>query len=332
MDTQKWHDAQIKTALELVNLGSQNLRQSNVSAATEILGEAQAVLDMTEGDDLEVSKLRARVFNEMGVIHQRQNDLEGAREYHRKAANLCTEITGRGEDFRANSAATHLNLSSILAAMDRSEEAQEAGELALELIGSLREGGDKGADGLAMGAYQNLAVIYARKRDLEKAADQMEKAIAVGEMLSKQAPGQIDAQLAQGCQQISVIFFEAENYDAALEWGRRAESFSERAYEAVGEPVLSVYVVSEINLISYYEKMAQFANAEDCLWKALETAGNDPQIMRRGLGFYETCRKQADPRLEAGNLPREEVEEGYKELQSRIEAMGGLPPVQAQSR
>lgn len=332
MDTQKWRDAQLNTALELVNHGSQNLRQSNIFAAEETLQEAEAVLDMVEAQDLEVLKLRARVSNERGVIHQRRNELDKAQEYHRKAANLCTEITEQGEDFRANSAATHLNLSSILAAMGRSEEAREAGEFALGLIGSLREEGDKGSDGLAMGAYQNLAVIYAREGNVEKASEQMEKAIAFGELLSAQAPGQIEAQLAQGCQQVSVIFFEAQSHEAALEWGARAQQLAEKAYDAIGKPVLPIYVVSQINLISYHEKVGHFAEAEDCLWKALDVAGNDVQILRRGLGFYETLRKQADARLEAGNLPREEVEEGYEELQSRIESIGGLPPVQERAR
>jgi tetratricopeptide (TPR) repeat protein len=332
METQNWREAQLKAANELVNLGSQNLRQANVFAAEEMLGEAEVILDMAEEQDLEIAKLRARIFNEMGVIHQRRNQLDSAQEYHRKAAALCEEISSQGEDFRANSAATHLNLSSILAAMGRLDDAREAGQFALGLIGSLREEGDRGSDGMAMGAYQNLAVINARAGLSEKASEDMEKAIALGELLAPQAPGQIEAQLAQGSQQISVIMFESQAYETALEWGKRAEKLSEKAYEVLGQAVLPIYVVSEINLISYHEKLGNFADAENGLWKALDVVGNDPQILRRGLAFYEMCRKQADARLEAGNLPREEVEEGYADLQERIASIGGLPPVQEPPR
>src|SRR5690554_3025941 len=92
---------------------------------------------------------------------------------------------------------------------------------------------------------------------------------------------------------------------------------------------MGVYIVSQINLISFSEELGEFADAEDGLWKAVEVAGNDPQILRRGLEFYEKLRKQSDARLEAGNLPRDEVDEGYAEILERIEAIGGLPELNA---
>jgi hypothetical protein len=141
----------------------------------------------------------------------------------------------------------------------------------------------------------------------------------------------LNARAAQGCQQLSVLLFNEERFDDALAWGRKAEALSEAAYQAIGEQALPIYVTSQINLISYYEKASQFADAEDCLFKALEVVGNNPQLLARGKAFYEQCRKQADNRLEAGNLPREEVEEGYAEILDRIEEIGGIEEVLAQA-
>ncbi|MBA2663246.1 MAG: tetratricopeptide repeat protein [Bradymonadaceae bacterium] len=325
MQTSKNLDLQLEAARLLIDAGSQNLRQANVLAASDAMEEASAILDMAEESTEEVLKLRARVLNELGVVSQRKNQLDQARDYHREASKMCDELNARGIDFRGNGAATHLNLSSILVASGELDEALEAGKKAIVLIEALRADGQQGAEGLALGAHQNMALILARKGELDSADAEMTNAIELAKKLGEQGAPNISVQAAQGCQQLSVAMFEAQKFDRALSWGRVAAELSEKAYEAHGQPVLGVYIVSQINLISYHERLGQFAEAEDGLWKALEVAGNDAQIMRRGLAFYEACRKQADVRLEAGNLPREEVDEGYEEIKARIEAIGGLP-------
>ncbi|RAL21543.1 hypothetical protein DL240_11845 [Lujinxingia litoralis] len=337
MEDTRWLDAQLKAVQDLVNVGSQALRQNQNAAGAQALREANVILDMAEDESDEVLKLRARVSNELGVAHQRLNMLEESLGYHGKAAEICTALIERGEHFEANSAATHLNLSSIFIAMGRAAEALEAGQKAIELIGVLREREEAGVDALELGANQNMAVIYAREERFDEADAAMERAYELSQTLAEAGQANFQAQLAQGCQQLSVILFDMERYEHALRWGRSAEELSEKAFEALGQPVLPVYIISQINLISYYERLGRFADAEDCLWKALDVAGNDAQILKRGVVFYETCRKQADARLEEGNLPRDEVEESFEELSARIEKLGGMEAVdralqQAQQR
>ena len=341
-DRDRWLSKQLKEANDLVGMGGQALRRGQTAAGAQALAEAEAILDMAEVDSHELLKTRARVFNELGVVHQRQGRLDESKSYHKKAAGICDELIEAGDNFAANSAATHLNLSSIHLALGEVEKAQECGEKALGLLQGLSEAesekdedGDaarRGPDPLELGALQNLAVIYARKEQWEKANESMAGAQKLALELAAAGQKNFLAQLAQGCQQLSVIEFEHQRFDDALRWGRAAEELSEQAYEALGSNVLPVYIISQLNLISYQEKMGNFADAEDSLWKALEVAGNDPRILQRGVIFYETCRKQADPRLEEGNLPRDEVDAGYEELMERVEAAGGLKAVQQKAQ
>lgn len=322
---EQWFQTQLKEANQLVSQGGQALRSGQTQAGSEALTEAAAILDMVEMESEEYLKIRARVLNELGVVYQRQNQLERSRDLHSQAAQICEELIENGETFHANGSATHLNLSSIELALGNVGSAEQAGNRALELIAEVEAKEEVGGpDPLRLGALQNLAVIAGRKKEWDLASERMEKAQEIVALLVEGGQKNFLAQFAQGCQQLSVILFEADQSDRALDWGRRAEEHAERAYEALGAPVLPVYVISQLNLISYYEKLGQFANGEDCLWKALDVAGNDPRILYRGVAFYENCRKQADPVLEEGNLPREEVNSGLEELMERVEILGGM--------
>lgn len=328
-----WQQKQIEVSKGLIQQGSQALRQGDFGTANAALSEAAAILDMAEDESVEILQMRAQVLNETGFILQRANQPERAIENHEKAVALCNDLMERGVEFRGNSAATHINLAGLLAGQGEFDRAKEANRKAIELAESLiAEGKDAThAQNLAFGANQNYAVIAGRAGDFEDADRAMRRSMEIVEVLGeKQQFRGIHAQAAQGCQQLSVMLFHAKKYDQALDWGRRAEKLSERAYKDLGQQALPIYVTSQINLISYYEKDAQFAEAENCLFKALEVVGNHPQILARGKTFYEECRKQADSRLEAGDLPREEVEDGYEEILNRIEEIGGIEELMAQ--
>lgn len=334
-DTEKWLNAQLDAAEELAKIGSKALQQRRTNIGAEALKEAEVILDMAEEPTERLLQLRARVFNELGVVHQRQKRIEDSRDYHARAAQICDQLMDSGVDFASNSAATHLNLSSVELSLGNEKPAREYGEKALELLKKAREqkeDDDGGPDPLELGARQNLAVIYAQQKAWEEANETMQKAGEMAARLADAGRSNFSAQFAQGCQQLSVICFENDRYEDALRWGNEAEKMSEQAYEALGQRVLPIYIISQINLISYNEKLGRYADGEDCLWKALDVAGDDPRILQRGVAFYETCRKQAEPRLEKGNLPLEEVEEGYQELQERVEAAGGLDEVRKRAK
>lgn len=328
----QWQQRQLEVGRSLVQQGSQALRQGDFNTANAALSEANAILDMVEDETDETLQMRAQVLNETGFILQRSGDTEKAIENHELAVDFCDQLNERGVEFRANAAATHINLAGLLAGEGDFDRAQQVNQRAIELAESLLSDGVdlEHSSNLAFGAHQNLAMIMARNDNWEGARDEMDRSMELLDAVADKNPN-VNAQAAQGCQQLSVLMFNEERYDDALEWGRQAEQLSEKAYQAIGEQALPIYVTSQINLISYYEKASQFADAEDCLFKALEVVGDNPQILARGKAFYEQCRKQADGRLEAGNLPRNEVEEGYEELLGRIEEIGGIDEVLAQA-
>ncbi|QDG49257.1 tetratricopeptide repeat protein [Persicimonas caeni] len=323
-----WQERELNTARHLVQQGSQALRQGQAQAAEGAFREAEAVLDMSESTPDGSLELRAQLYNELGVLYQRQNQIEQAESYHGKSLDICEQLLEKDVDFRSNAAATYLNLSSVIAAKGDLAEAKDLSERAIELITSVRAEGDESIDALAVGAHQNMSLLYARNERLDDAAEEMDEALEIARNMSDHGNPNGLPQAAQACQRLSVMLFEAGEHAKALEWGQKAEELSEDAYEIIGQNVLSIYVVSQINLISYNEQLGNFADAEDALWKGLEVSGNHPDILHRGVAFYENARKQADARLEEGNLPRDEVEEGYKDLQKIIDEMGGLPEPQ----
>ncbi len=320
-----WQERELETARNLVQQGSELMRQGQVDVAKGALREAEALLDMSPGTPEGSLELRAQLYNELGVLAQRQEDMDESRRYHEKSLEICEELLERDVDFRSNAAATYLNLSGVAAAKGDVVEAKRLNERAVELVTSVRADGDETVDSLAVGAYQNMALLDARSDHYDRATEAMEKALELARQMSDHGDQNGLPQAAQACQRLSVMLFEAGEHERALEWGKHAEELSEDAYEVLGQDVLGIYVVSQINLISYNEQLGLFADAEDALWKGMEVSGNHPEIVQRGVMFYENARKQADARLEKGNLPRAEVEEGYQDLQEIIDEMGGLP-------
>ena len=65
-------------------------------------------------------------------------------------------------------------------------------------------------------------------------------------------------------------------------------------------------------LLRYYELQGRFDLAEDHLFELLEA---DPSAGALGLEFYRRLEAKSDAQLEAGRLPRDEVEAGKAEVE-----------------
>ena len=326
MTTEAWQQRQHEATRALIQQGSQALRQNDLQLAQRALSEAAIILDMAFYEEHEGAKLRAQAFNELGVVHQRAGDLESSRGFHDQSAKMCDQLLEEGVvEFRGNSAATHLNLASVCATIGDMEAANAAAERSIEVVELMLEEAGAHIANLGTASYQTLASVRAHLNKVDEAGESMKRAIEIAQMGIDEGQTGLYANIAQGCQQLSVILFQNEEFDAAFTWGREAERLSETAFEEVGQDTLPIYIVSQINLISFSEQTGQFSAAEDSLWKAVELIGNDPRLLKRGKDFYEFCRKQADKRLNDGDLPRDEVESGYADLLERIEEIGGIP-------
>jgi len=320
-----WRQRQFDAARELIESTHQALQQNDLVTAEPAIDEAQVILDMVEEANDAYHQLRARASNEQGVLFQRREAWEEALAAHRRAARETREIEDADPAFVGHDAAIHVNLARLLLDHEQLGDAAEANERALDKVQEARETGEQGLDSLALSAHLCQSAIDGSAGRFEEAQSATKRAVEIGRELARAGNPGAMIQAAQACQQMSVMLFEADYHEDALEWGTRAVELSEEGYEAVGEPALRVYIISQINQISFHEAMKDFARAEDALWKAIDVAGPDPEILRRGRAFYEQCRKYTDKRLEQGNLPRDEVEMGREDLEAEIEAIGGLP-------
>jgi tetratricopeptide (TPR) repeat protein len=312
----QWHQREIDTAKGLLEGVHAAIQQGNLSGADAEVDEALVVLDMADAEGVtdEQRELRARALNEKGLILQQRGDTADAYEAHRRAADLVDTVETIDDDNLGSAAAIHLNFGQLSLLDDDYATSARENRRALELIERLREVDENNALSLAMGAYQNMTALESFRGNFDTAAEHAEEAIDTADTIAERGGTFAISTAAQVCQQLSVQLFQRERYEEAVEWGERAESLSERAFNEAGPEALDAYVVSEINLISFHESARRYADAEDCLWKAMDVSNNDPEVIRRGLNFYESCRKQADARLEKGGLPRDEVDEAYEEL------------------
>ena len=78
-------------------------------------------------------------------------------------------------------------------------------------------------------------------------------------------------------------------------------------------PAESAPVGTLVLLAFYHEHSGAFAAAEDTFFRLHERLNNDPDLRRLGEQFYARLRQLSDDALVAGNLPRDEVEQGAEQ-------------------
>jgi hypothetical protein len=84
--------------------------------------------------------------------------------------------------------------------------------------------------------------------------------------------------------------------------------------EALGEDLPAAV---RVRLLGYYEARGEYAEAEDLLFHLVENGFTE--LVAEGVAFYGRLLELPDADLEAGGLPRNEVEEGLSQLQKLVE-------------
>ncbi len=72
-------------------------------------------------------------------------------------------------------------------------------------------------------------------------------------------------------------------------------------------------------LFAYYESVGKYDRAENVLFDLID---QDPEQIRTGLDFYARLKAKDDAELARGNLPRDEIEEGIRDLTERSARTG----------
>jgi len=76
-------------------------------------------------------------------------------------------------------------------------------------------------------------------------------------------------------------------------------------------------------LMRHYERIGEFARAEDVLFAMVESAPSSAELLDFGAVFYRRLLELKDDTLAAGDLPRAEVQAGLTELDRRKAQLGG---------
>ena len=71
-------------------------------------------------------------------------------------------------------------------------------------------------------------------------------------------------------------------------------------------------------LMRHYERIGEFAKAEDVLFGMLDIEPAHAELLEFGAAFYRRMLELKDEELAAGNLPRTEVQAGLDEIARRI--------------
>lgn len=103
------------------------------------------------------------------------------------------------------------------------------------------------------------------------------------------------------------------------EHGLAPEQLALYAVDAVLDQMTDYELPADIkyDLFLYYEDTGEYARAEDMLHEALQASDSNQALIDEGISFYEWLLTLPDTELDAGNLPRDEVEEGLAQLKSQ---------------
>ncbi len=90
-----------------------------------------------------------------------------------------------------------------------------------------------------------------------------------------------------------------------------------RRIEALTEALSAYPPVPAVQkkLVFHHERQGDFADAEDVLFELVDAGHED--VIAPGIELYQRLLAKSDDELERGKLPREEVEDGLSQLQSR---------------
>jgi hypothetical protein len=84
---------------------------------------------------------------------------------------------------------------------------------------------------------------------------------------------------------------------------------------ALGDAPLPV--MTSAMLMQHYERIGEFAKAEDALFEILEAEPSNTELLEFGRRFYGRLLRLGDSALKSGNLPREEILSALAEWKER---------------
>jgi hypothetical protein len=320
-------DSSVKTAIETFHGQLRQAREAQqrgeLAQALTTLTQAREGLAALPAEVDEVREATGAAWAEQALLAQRMQDARASRNAFDEALRLFGGLPMDAAEgrYRLQLATTLVNCSVLLARERMLEDAVARLDEALGHLDALPASQAKIAMTLRMGALQNRGSFELEAQQPEAAVATMERALALGNTLLDDGQGQWLPQVLDLHLRLSHLLRQLKRNADSLKLAERASRLAEahRAVDAQGGA--RMFVAAQLQLVDGYFVEGRFAQAETELFKAVD-ATEDLQAMLVGTGFYLSLLRREDAALEAGDLPRDEVEESLQELVARLERAG----------
>ncbi|MFO0751316.1 MAG: DUF6483 family protein [Myxococcota bacterium] len=309
-------EAKLKAAADLIQSAAQLLQRGEMREAAQQIEEAgQAWESVPEDEDKKRLAVGAAIKEGKAQIAMQGSSLDDAQFYLEESLVLHQrEKAAGGSPNPLQMAASCLNLSTIAHKLGDNLKALDLNTRAQDLLRNESAPPCRVFYATSFEARATLLGLLGRLDEALAAFDAGAEAAA--RLVAEDVPGgkQLRTEMlvhsARGRartgrpREAALLVEEA----AALAW-ERFEASQGQDREAI-----SHFVAAQMNLLGFAETLGEFGRAEDALFKVLRLVGPDPRVLERGKKFYEALRLMDDAKLDAGNLPRDEVEESYQQV------------------
>lgn len=300
-----------------IQTARKNAAAGKIKEGIALARQAVTLADGLEGDEPIVAEARGAAYAELGLLLQRGGDATRALEAYQQAEQAVRTLPYEDgkPHYRLLVATTVINLAGLYTKQRMLEAAEEKIGAAMDLLDSAKEAGPA-TQVLMVGALQNRAALEMEQKRMDAAEKSLSQALEIGEGLVSQAP-QLLPQLVEVSGRLAAVLRSRQRADDAVNVAEKAARWAEAAYEA-GSPIgVPLYVSTQLQLVDANFAAKRYAQGEDHLWKAVDTAPG-PQTLLVGAGFYCSLLRMEDATLEDGDLPRPEVIDALDELLDRM--------------
>ncbi len=306
----------LKEARELAQKG-QLVKADGLLA--EILGACTRLRDDCEGPALD--RFEAEVHTEVALLASTRGDGTLAGTHLEKAMGFVEPLAQENPDDPAIFglfATLQLNLGAMYAAAKRYDDAIP---LLSDVIERLRPRLDKTGEGspvvqMVVAALQNRATVRAQQQDLAGAISDIalarETASRLGEVLGPSARVDLSLRLA-GLER------QSGNSAGALQHCGEALEVSTEAVHKDPTKFHAIFMRSKIAMADACFENGHYSEGEDHLFEAVDRMPDLIDTVLVGMDLYAALLAKSDSALEAGGLPRDEVEDSFAELLAKLD-------------
>jgi tetratricopeptide (TPR) repeat protein len=319
-------DGELKETLTALarSLGEVRVLQAQQKAA-EAGAALRALIEKVEalpsGHD-EVLEMQAAVLTESALLHQRLGDARSAVVAYTRAENVGRKlpVADPTSRYRLLLATTLVNAAGLYARQRAFEDSEARIVEALELIRGFK--GENEAPAavkmLLLGALQNQAVLLFETRRLAESEAPLREIFEIGTTLISGGSSQLLPQTVEAAGRLVVVLRQSQRLAEAVPIAEQAAKWAEAALESGSQLGVPLFAGTRLTLAEVYHAVGRYAQAEDQLWKAIDAVQGDGQPMLVAADFYLRLMRYEDEQLENGDLPRDEVQDGFDELKSRL--------------